>query len=171
MNRLARISLTILITVIFCWFLFFPWSKQVWEDGCTVTYSSLTYRIYVWKTIGGKQTTEIQYFPAIFKSKTSGRSVAGEDKPIVLNGNERITYIGDAFSAEDISTAIQNNQDSLSELFPDGDIITVSFKGAILESDPQQIPDIDHIVLNGRGIIENIEPYKTLLSGYNLKLE
>lgn len=53
---------TVVITLIVSWFLFFPWSKQVFEDGGTIVYSSFTYKIYIWNSIGGKNTTEIYYF-------------------------------------------------------------------------------------------------------------
>ena len=53
---------TVVITLIVSWFLFFPWSKQVLEDGGTIVYSSFTYKIYIWNSIGGKNTTEIYYF-------------------------------------------------------------------------------------------------------------
>ena len=52
------------------WFLFFPWSKQVLEDGGTIVYSSFTYKIYIWNSIGGKNTTEIYYFPSNFKYRS-----------------------------------------------------------------------------------------------------
>lgn len=58
---------TVVITLIVSWFLFFPWSKQVLEDGGTIVYSSFTYKIYIWNSIGGKNTTEIYYFPSNFK--------------------------------------------------------------------------------------------------------
>ena len=45
---------TVVITLIVSWFLFFPWSKQVLEDGGTIVYSSFTYKIYIWNSIGGK---------------------------------------------------------------------------------------------------------------------
>ena len=38
---------TVVITLIVSWFLFFPWSKQVLEDGGTIVYSSFTYKIYI----------------------------------------------------------------------------------------------------------------------------
>lgn len=57
---------TVVISLIVSWFLFFPWNRQVLEDGGTIVYSSLTYKIYIWNTIGGKKTTEIYYFPYNF---------------------------------------------------------------------------------------------------------
>ncbi len=57
---------TVVISLIVSWFLFFPWNRQVLEDGGTIVYSSLTYKIYIWNTIGGKNTTEIYYFPYNF---------------------------------------------------------------------------------------------------------
>lgn len=50
---------TVVITLIVSWFLFFPWSKQVFEDGGTIVYSSFTYKIYIWNSIGGK--TRLRY--------------------------------------------------------------------------------------------------------------
>ena len=61
---------TVVITLIVSWFLFFPWSKQVFEDGGTIVYSSFTYKIYIWNSIGGKNTTEIYYFPFNFKYRS-----------------------------------------------------------------------------------------------------
>ena len=61
---------TVVITLIVSWFLFFPWSKQVLEDGGTIVYSSFTYKIYIWNSIGGKNTTEIYYFPSNFKYRS-----------------------------------------------------------------------------------------------------
>ena len=61
---------TVGITLIVSWFLFFPWSKQVLEDGGTIVYSSFTYKIYIWNSIGGKNTTEIYYFPFNFKYRS-----------------------------------------------------------------------------------------------------
>lgn len=61
---------TFLVTIVVAWFLFFPWSKEVYEDGGTIVYSSLTYKIYIWNKIGGKNTVEIYYFP--FSEEVSG---------------------------------------------------------------------------------------------------
>ena len=33
---------TVVITLIVSWFFFFQWSKQVFEDGGTIVYSSFT---------------------------------------------------------------------------------------------------------------------------------
>ena len=57
---------TVVISLIVSCFLFFPWNRQVLEDGGTIVYSSMTYKIYIWNTIGGKNTTEIYYFPFNF---------------------------------------------------------------------------------------------------------
>lgn len=37
---------------VFAFFLFYPWSKKVYEDGGTTIYSSLTYELIIWRTIG-----------------------------------------------------------------------------------------------------------------------
>ena len=60
MKKLHLIIFTAVISIIISWFLFFPWNKQVLEDGGTIVYSSLTYKIYVWNKIGGKNTSEIE---------------------------------------------------------------------------------------------------------------
>ena len=67
MKKLHLIICTAVISIIISWFLFFPWNKQVLEDGGTIVYSSLTYKIYVWNKIGGKNTSEIYYFPFNFQ--------------------------------------------------------------------------------------------------------
>ncbi len=67
MKKFLKSGSIVLITVVISWFLFFPWDKQVLEDGGTIVYSSLTYKIYIWNTIGGKNTAEIYYFPANFQ--------------------------------------------------------------------------------------------------------
>lgn len=67
MKKISLILYTVLISITISWFLFFPWSKQILEDGGTIVYSSLTYKIYVWNKIGGKNTSEIYYFPFNFQ--------------------------------------------------------------------------------------------------------
>ena len=47
MKKLHLILLTAVISMIISWFLFFPWNRQVLEDGGTIVYSSLTYKIYM----------------------------------------------------------------------------------------------------------------------------
>ena len=37
--------------------------KKVYEDGGTLTYTSLTYKVIVWKQIDGKTGTEFHIFP------------------------------------------------------------------------------------------------------------
>ena len=64
MKKFLKSGSIVLITVVISWFLFFPWDKQVLEDGGTIVYSSLTYKIYIWNTIGGKNTAEI--YPKLF---------------------------------------------------------------------------------------------------------
>ena len=54
---------TVVITLIVSWFLFFPWSKQVLEDGGTIVYSSFTYKIYIWNSIGGKNVKVKSFAP------------------------------------------------------------------------------------------------------------
>lgn len=77
---------TVVITLIVSWFLFFPWSKQVFEDGGTIVYSSFTYKIYIWNSIGGKNTTEIYYFPFNFKyrSGTLDKWSKVNDQPLII---------------------------------------------------------------------------------------
>ena len=63
----SHILCIVIISIMISWLLFFPWNSQVLEDGGTIVYSSLTYKIYVWNKIGGKNTTEIYYFPFNFQ--------------------------------------------------------------------------------------------------------
>lgn len=67
--RKRSIIYTAIISILVSWFLFFPWNKQVFEDGGTTIYSSLTYKIYIWNKIGGKNTIEIYYFPSNFQHR------------------------------------------------------------------------------------------------------
>ena len=60
---------TVVISLIVSWFLFFPWNRQVLEDGGTIVYSGMTYKIYIWNTIG-KNTNEIYYFPFNFRYRS-----------------------------------------------------------------------------------------------------
>lgn len=73
-------------------------------------------------------------------------SIAGENENIVLDGNVIITYIGDAFNTEDISSVIQNNRDFLDELFPDGDIYIYD-KGYYHVNSNSGILDLNFIIL------------------------
>lgn len=59
----TTMGITFFVTIAISWFLFFPWRKEVYEDGGTIVYSSLTYKIYIWNKIGGKNTVEMYYFP------------------------------------------------------------------------------------------------------------
>lgn len=52
-----------------------------------------------------------------------------------------------------------------------GDIVTVNYKGLVLESNPQQIPEMHNIILIRTGQIEDISPYKSLLTQYNINLK
>ena len=52
----------------FAFFLFYPWSKKVYEDGGTTIYSSLTYELIIWRTIGGKDNIEFYLFPENLKN-------------------------------------------------------------------------------------------------------
>ncbi len=40
--------------------------RKVYEDGGTQTYTSLTYKVIVWKQIDGKSGTEFYIFPNSF---------------------------------------------------------------------------------------------------------
>ena len=40
--------------------------RKVYEDGGTQTYTSLTYKVIVWKQIDGKSGTEFYIFPNNF---------------------------------------------------------------------------------------------------------
>ena len=40
--------------------------RKVYEDGGTQTYTSLTYKVIVWKQIDGKSGTEFYLFPNNF---------------------------------------------------------------------------------------------------------
>ncbi len=40
--------------------------RKVYEDGGTQTYTSLTYKVIVWKQIDGKSGTELYIFPNNF---------------------------------------------------------------------------------------------------------
>ena len=40
--------------------------RKVYEDGGTQTYTSLTYKVIVWKQIDGKSGTEFYFFPNNF---------------------------------------------------------------------------------------------------------
>ena len=40
--------------------------RKVYEDGGTQTYTSLTYKVIVWKQIDGKSGTELYLFPNNF---------------------------------------------------------------------------------------------------------
>ena len=40
--------------------------RKVYEDGGTQTYTSLTYKVIVWKQIDGKSGTELYIFPSNF---------------------------------------------------------------------------------------------------------
>lgn len=51
----------ILITMVICFFLFFPWQRQVYGSD-TVVYASLIYKIAVWKGAGGEQSADIYFF-------------------------------------------------------------------------------------------------------------
>lgn len=66
-QRLMNSIILIVVTLLISWFLFFPWKKDVYEDGGTIVYSSLTYKIYIWNKIGGKNTVEVYYFPDNYK--------------------------------------------------------------------------------------------------------
>lgn len=62
-DRILPILIAIIITLVISWFLFFPWKKEVYEDGGTIVYSSLTYKLYIWNKIGEKNTVEFYMFP------------------------------------------------------------------------------------------------------------
>ena len=58
-------KLIIFIAVIVVILLLIP-VKKVYEDGGTQTYTSLTYKVIVWKQIDGKTGTEFCVFPNNF---------------------------------------------------------------------------------------------------------
>lgn len=60
MKKIRFIIITILIIV-----LLFP-KYEIYEDGGTKTYTSLTYKLILWNEIEGKQGMEIYFFPQNF---------------------------------------------------------------------------------------------------------
>lgn len=62
-DRILSTIVTVLITLMISWFLFFPWRRDTLEDGGTIVYSSLTYKLYIWNNISGKRDVELVCFP------------------------------------------------------------------------------------------------------------
>ena len=70
-EEMKKAAISIAVTFGVAFFLFFPWKIEHYEDGGTVTYSSLTYKICVWNSLSGKRgISEIYYFPENFKNLT-----------------------------------------------------------------------------------------------------
>ena len=70
-EEMKKAAISIAVTFGVAFFLFFPWKIEHYEDGGTVTYSSLTYKICVWNSLSGKRDiSEIYYFPENFKNLT-----------------------------------------------------------------------------------------------------
>ena len=51
---MKKAAILIAVTFGVAFFLFFPWKIEHYEDGGTVTYSSLTYKICVWNSLNQK---------------------------------------------------------------------------------------------------------------------
>ena len=66
-KQMIQMIISIVITIVISWFLFFPWKKEIFEDGGTIVYSSFTYKLYIWNKIGGKNTVELYTFPDNYK--------------------------------------------------------------------------------------------------------
>lgn len=56
-----------LVVVIVLLFFLFPVS-EIYKDGGTRTYTSLTYKVIIWNRLDGKRGVEIYFFPNNFKS-------------------------------------------------------------------------------------------------------
>lgn len=67
MNTFFTYFVTITSVIVVSFFLFFPWNKKIYEDGGTLTYSSLTYEIIIWRSVNGKNDIEFYFFPENFK--------------------------------------------------------------------------------------------------------
>ena len=68
MKKITACLCIMAVTMFFAFFLFYPWSKKVYEDGGTTIYSSLTYELIIWRTIGGKDDIEFYLFPENLKN-------------------------------------------------------------------------------------------------------
>ena len=67
MKKITACLCIMAVTMFFGFFLFYPWSEKVYEDGGTTIYSSLTYELIIWRTIGGKDDIEFYLFPENLK--------------------------------------------------------------------------------------------------------
>lgn len=60
-KKIKNFALIIILVI-----LLFPIS-QIYKDGGTRTYTSLTYKIIVWNRLDGKRGVEIHFFPYNFQ--------------------------------------------------------------------------------------------------------
>ena len=68
MKKITACLCIMAVTMFFAFFLFYPWSKKAYEDGGTTIYSSLTYELIIWRTIGGIDDIEFYLFPKNLKN-------------------------------------------------------------------------------------------------------
>ena len=59
MKKITACLCIMAVTMFFAFFLFYPWSKKVYED---------TYELIIWRTIGGKDNIEFYLFPENLKN-------------------------------------------------------------------------------------------------------
>lgn len=59
---------TFILTFVFSFFLFFPWNKKIYEEERMVTYSSLSYKIIIWKGRDERNRFEFYPFPKNLKN-------------------------------------------------------------------------------------------------------
>lgn len=177
-DHIIPVLVSMIITLVISWFLFFPWKKDVYEDGGTIVYSSLTYQLYIWNKIGGKNTVEFYIFPD-HRKEISGitpesnkvsqepESRLGPEHSYTLLLNDNSTVIPQALSTEsaiDLSD-YDNILDHSSDIIY-GEVASIeSFNGAggtawvkdkvrILESYKGQLsPGTEIIVIQQTGYI------------------
>lgn len=59
---------TFILTFVFSFFLCFPWNKKIYEEERMVTYSSLSYKIMIWKGRDERNWFEFYPFPENLKN-------------------------------------------------------------------------------------------------------
>ena len=68
MKKITACLCIMAVTMFFAFFLFYPWSKKVYEDGGTTIYSSLSYKILIWKGRDERNRFEFYPFPENLKN-------------------------------------------------------------------------------------------------------